>query len=70
MKIKTSELEALAAKHPDADWEDVCNAQGWNRDSQILHLEGFVRNMGLMPAFAAYAKVAADEENAEAEGFT
>lgn len=45
-------------------WEAQCNEQGWNEASQVIHLEGFLRDRGLFGAFAAYAQQAAEEENA------
>ena len=51
----------------EQDWIDTVNKQGWNNSSEILHLEGFIRAMGLMPALAGYAQMAAAEENGEVE---
>jgi hypothetical protein len=74
------ELRAAAQKKPaDVDanaiaqaelagrdlWHDACNRLGWNEQSQILHLEGFLANKGLLAEFGAYAEEAAKEE----EGF-
>lgn len=47
-------------------WGFLCNEQGWNEESQILHLEGFIRSKGLFPEFSAYAQRCADEENDQA----
>ena len=44
-------------------WQDLCNEQGWNEESQIIHLEGFMSNKGLMGEFVQYVKQAAKEEN-------
>lgn len=46
-------------------WEQVCNRQGWNEESQIVHLEGFLREKGLFAEFAAYAEQAGEEENGD-----
>lgn len=65
-----SRLAELVTKHPGlgaSDWQATCNGQGWNEESQVVHLEGFIGEMGLMPAFAAYASQAAAEENGECE---
>lgn len=65
------ELSALTTERPGlngADWENTCNKLGWNEESQIVHLEGFISMLGLMPAFAAYAARAAEEEEAECGG--
>ena len=44
-------------------WVEVCNAQRWNEESQIIHLEGFIRAKGLMAELADYAEEMAAEEN-------
>lgn len=44
-------------------WEMLCNQQGWNEESQIIHLEGFIRDKGLFEEFANYAEKVAEEEN-------
>ena len=49
----------------ESRWEDLCNEQGWNEASQILHLEGFLRDNGLLQRFVSYAESAAAEENAD-----
>ena len=47
----------------ESQWADLCNEQGWNEASQIIHLEGFLSDHGLFPKFVAYAEAAAAEEN-------
>lgn len=54
-----NEAESVA----EASWCNLCGQQGWDEESQIIHLEGFIRSAGLMVAFAAYAQAIADEEN-------
>lgn len=54
----------------ESDWEAACDANGWNEASQVNHLEGFIREMGLMPVFAAYAQRAAAEEGADASALS
>lgn len=49
----------------ESRWMDLCNEQGWNEASQILHLEGFLRDNGLLQRFVSYAESAAAEENAD-----
>lgn len=49
-----------------ADWERLCNEQGWGEASQVIHLECFLKQRGLFPEFAAYARDIADEENTQA----
>lgn len=51
----------------EASWESTVNAQGWNEESRLIHLEGFLREKGLFGEFAVYAARAAEEENGEAE---
>ena len=62
--FKASALLRHRSGLAENDWHAAANAQGWDRDSQIIHLEGFIRGLGLMPAFAAYAAIAAAEESA------
>ena len=56
-------LETSAAA--ESQWAGLCNEQGWNEASQIIHLEGFLRDHGLFPKFVAYAEAAAAEENSD-----
>ena len=44
-------------------WNQTCSEQQWNDQSQIIHLEGFLRDKGLFEEFSAYAATAAKEEN-------
>ena len=46
-------------------WQALCNAQGWNEASQIIHLEGFLRQSALFAQFSEYAEAAAMQENAD-----
>jgi hypothetical protein len=46
-----------------AKWNATVNDQGWNESSQIIHLEGFIREQGLTEALASYAQQVAMEEN-------
>ena len=67
-KAKALARAAISVKAGVADgekrWFNVCNRQGWN--DHTVHLEGFIRELGLMDALAAYAERAAAEENGEA----
>lgn len=47
----------------ESQWAVLCNEQRWNEASQIIHLEGFLRDYDLFPIFLAYAVAAATEEN-------
>ena len=38
--------------------------QGWNEDTMLIHLNGFLEEKKLQDQFAAYMKEIADEENA------
>lgn len=44
-------------------WEMICNEQGWDEESQIIHLEAFIRSRGLDLDLAVYAAAVAAEEN-------
>jgi len=44
------------------NWTQTVSEQGWDSDSQIIHLEGFIRNCGLMGEFATYIRSRAEEE--------
>ncbi|KVP17276.1 hypothetical protein [Burkholderia ubonensis] len=44
-------------------WHAACNRMGWNEESQIVHLEGFLAEKGLLAEFGAYAQAAAEEED-------
>lgn len=48
----------------ESQWANLCNEQGWNEASRIIHLEGFLRDQGLFTKFVAYAEAVAAEENA------
>lgn len=54
----------------ESQWAALCNEQGWNESSQIIHLEGFLRDNGLFPRFVAFAEAAAAEENSDSNGLT
>ena len=56
-----------STQSPEQQWINACNQQGWSDGTQVLHLEGFIRDKGLFADFAAYAAKAAAQENAEAE---
>ena len=55
----------LVESNAEGRYNQTCNEQGWNGESQIIHLEGFIRDKGLFEEFAAYATKAAEEENVE-----
>ncbi len=44
-------------------WEILCQQQGWNDQSKITILEGFLSEVGLMGSFLTYAQEVADDEN-------
>lgn len=49
----------------EGKWNALCNEHGWNEQSQILHLEGFLRDRNLFSAFVEYAKRAAEDETSQ-----
>lgn len=55
----THESEHAAEKA----WINVVNRMGWNDQSEILHLEAFIRERGLMGELAKYAETVAKEES-------
>lgn len=61
--LKARAMTAQSQGLGEADWVATVNAQGWDDQSEIVHLQGFIRDMGLMPALAAYAAAVAKEEN-------
>lgn len=70
LKLSLGASNPLAATAvPDAalaQWQDLVVRMGWNDESKLVHLEGFLISSGLMPVFMAYARQAADEEIASA----
>ena len=54
----TYESEKAAEK----EWINVVNRIGWNDQSEIQHLESFIRSKGLMGELAKYAEAMAAEE--------
>lgn len=47
----------------ERNWIDTVNRMGWNDRSEVLHLESFIRNKGLMGELAQYAATVAAEED-------
>ena len=60
---KTMAVNSTKSATPRASWEDTCNAQGWDEETQIIHLEGFIAQKKLTEKLAAYAVLVAQEEN-------
>ncbi len=58
-----SPAAAASEDQAETDWASICNEQGWDDASQIIHLEGFLRDRGLFAEFATYAAASAREEN-------
>ena len=48
-------------------WENLCNEHGWNDETQIILLEGFLRDRGLFGIFAEQAQKVAEEEALDSE---
>lgn len=65
LAVKADRLIGEKMRLTEKDWNETVNRQGWNDASQVLHLEGFIREMSLMTALAAYAARAAEEENGD-----
>lgn len=56
--------DVAAAEHQaESEWARIVNAHGWNDESQIIHLEGFLADQGLMAQFVEYARAVAAEES-------
>jgi len=49
--------------------ESIRDAQGWDDETLVLLLKGFVVDRGLEPEFVAHLRKCADEENAEADAY-
>ena len=61
-KLEDPAEAAKAEAQGRLQWHQACNLASWNRDSEIIHLEGFIAQRGLMAEFGAYALAAAQEE--------
>lgn len=61
--VSNDEPHGSAGADGEVRWHQVVNQQGWNDATEIIHLEGFLRDKGLFDQFADYAEVAAAEEN-------
>ena len=59
------EEEMQRQQAAEDEWEEICNAQNWDEVTQVIHLEGFIREKELFPEFTAYARRCAGEENEE-----
>lgn len=65
LAVKADRLIGETKRLTEKDWNETVNRQGWNETSQVLHLESFIREMGLMTALAAYAVRVAEDENGD-----
>ncbi len=54
---------------PTQKWEILGRQQGWNDQSKIAILEGFISEVGLMSSFLKYAQEVADNENGSETAF-
>lgn len=43
--------------------EEIADIQGWDEESTIIHLTGFITEQGLVGEFEKYLQVVAKEEN-------
>ncbi len=48
---------------PTQKWEILSQQQGWNDQSKLAIMEGFMSEVGLMSSFLKYAQEVADDEN-------
>lgn len=46
-------------------WEEICSKQGWDNETKLVHLLGFIDDVGMGKYLIAYAEAAAKEEDAE-----
>ena len=53
------------ARHLPSGAEATANNQGWNDESIVVHLAGFISQQGLNDKLTDYLAVAAAEENAD-----
>ena len=54
-----------AARHLPSGAEQTAYAQGWDDESLVVHLAGFLSGKGLDQELSDYLAAAADEENAD-----
>lgn len=54
-----------AARHLPSGAEQTAYDQGWNDDSLVIHLSGFIASKGLGDELSQYLADAAAEENAD-----
>lgn len=54
-----------AARHLPSGAEQTAYAQGWNDESLVIHLAGFIASRGLDQELSDHLAAAADEENAD-----
>lgn len=53
----------MAARHLPPTAEQVANAQGWDAESIVIHLAGFIAKEGLNDKLVGYFDAVAIEEN-------
>jgi len=59
-----------AARHLPSGAEQTSYAQGWNDETLVIHLAGFISAQGLDQQLSDYLSVAANEENADLDDGT
>lgn len=57
----------MSINHLPAAALDIVSDMGWNEESVIIHLNGFIKDKDLEDDLADYLAVAADEEGGEAD---
>lgn len=58
----TTPATAESERAAEQAWGGIVNRMGWDDRSEVLHLEGFIRERGLMGEMAQYAEAVAAEE--------
>lgn len=46
-------------------WEEICSKQGWDDETKLVHLLGFIDDVGMGKYLITYAEAAANEEDAQ-----
>lgn len=46
-------------------WEEICSKQGWDSETKLVHLLGFIDDVGMGKYLIAYTEAAANEEDAQ-----
>jgi hypothetical protein len=55
-------------RHLPDDVQEIVGDQGWNDETVIIHLMGYIRACKVKDALADYFQECADEENSSSKG--